>query len=108
MPISFLSRINIFRIVAREQASIIEVGFIRQMIEESAGIRAQVAWFTTLVSSSANLPAVQRALRKVEPLDVRIVPMAQGQKQSRFVAWTFLDAAARQAFRAPAPGQGTP
>ena len=85
-----------------------EVGFIRQMIEESAGIRAQVAWFTTLVSSSANLPAVQRALRKVEPLDVRIVPMAQGQKQSRFVAWTFLDAAARQAFRAPATGQGIP
>ena len=78
------------------------------MIEESAGIRSQVAWFTTLVSSSANLPAVQRALRKVEPLDVRIVPMAQGQKQSRFVAWTFLDAAARQAFRAPAPSQGTP
>jgi len=77
-----------------------EAGFIRRMIRESADLRDQVRWFTALVSSSASLPAVHRALRQAEALDIRTVAMAQGQKQSRFVAWTFLDAATRRAFRA--------
>jgi 23S rRNA (adenine1618-N6)-methyltransferase len=75
-----------------------EAGFIRRMITESADLREQVRWFTTLVSSSATLPAVHRALRQAEALDIRTVPMAQGQKQSRFLAWTFLDPEARRAF----------
>ena len=37
-------------------------------------------------------------LRQAEALDIRTVAMAQGQKQSRFVAWSFLDAEARRAF----------
>jgi 23S rRNA (adenine1618-N6)-methyltransferase len=76
-----------------------EAGFIGRMATESAAIRLQVRWFTTLVSSSALLPALQRALRQAGASDVRIIPMAQGQKQSRFLAWTFLDEAARKAFR---------
>ena len=75
-----------------------EAGFIRRMIAESAAMPAQVRWFTTLVSSSANLLGLQRALRQAGALEVRIVPMAQGQKQSRFLAWTFLEAAARKAW----------
>jgi 23S rRNA (adenine1618-N6)-methyltransferase len=67
-----------------------ETGFIRRMIAESTGLCEQVRWFTTLVSSSASLPAIQRALRQAGALETRTVPMAQGQKQSRFVAWTFL------------------
>jgi 23S rRNA (adenine1618-N6)-methyltransferase len=72
-----------------------EAGFVRRMIEDSARIPTQVRWFTTLVSTSANLPMVQRALRQAGAKEVRIVPMAQGQKQSRFVAWTFLELEAR-------------
>jgi 23S rRNA (adenine1618-N6)-methyltransferase len=75
-----------------------ESGFIRRMITESADSRAQVCWFTVLVSRSASLPTVHRALRQAQALDIRTVPMAQGQKQSRFVAWSFLDAEARRAF----------
>ena len=75
-----------------------EAGFIRRMVAESATLPAQVRWFTTLVSSSANLPGLQRALRQAGALEVRTVPMAQGQKQSRFLAWTFLEAAARKAW----------
>ena len=66
-----------------------EAGFIRRMITESLDLRDRVRWFTTLVSSSASLPAVHRALRQAGALDIRTVPMAQGQKQSRFVAWSF-------------------
>jgi 23S rRNA (adenine1618-N6)-methyltransferase len=66
-----------------------EAGFIGRMITESTAHRAQVRWFTTLVSSSALLPPLQRALRQAGASEVRIVPMAQGQKQSRFLAWSF-------------------
>lgn len=75
-----------------------EAGFILRMITESVDLRDRVRWFTTLVSSSASLPAVHRALRQAEALDIRTVAMTQGQKQSRFVAWTFLTADARRAF----------
>lgn len=72
-----------------------EAGFIGRMAAESARIPAQVLWFTSLVSSSASLPAVRRALRLAGAREVRTVAMAQGQKQSRFVAWTFLPPEAR-------------
>jgi len=67
-----------------------EVEFIRRMIEESVQIGSQCCWFTTLVSKSAHLPAVYYALEKSGARKVKTIEMAQGQKQSRFVAWTFL------------------
>ena len=66
-----------------------EAGFLGRMIAESAAFREQVRWFTALVSKSAALPGLQRALRQVAPARVRVVPMGQGQKQSRFLAWSF-------------------
>jgi 23S rRNA (adenine1618-N6)-methyltransferase len=66
-----------------------EVGFIRRMVAESAEFAEQVRWFTTLVSSSGSLPALHRAMRQAGAQQVRAVPMAQGQKRSRFVAWSF-------------------
>lgn len=70
-----------------------EVEFIRKMIEESAQIGTQCCWFTSLVSKSAHLSMVYYALEKAGVKGVRTVEMAQGQKQSRFVAWTFLNPA---------------
>jgi 23S rRNA (adenine1618-N6)-methyltransferase len=67
-----------------------EVEFIRKMIAESVQIGAQCGWFTTLVSKSANLPMVYYALEKAGAAEVKTIEMAQGQKQSRFVAWSFL------------------
>lgn len=67
-----------------------EVGFIRKMIVESSRIKEQCFWFTALVSRSSNLPFIFNALQKVDPYEVKQVEMAQGQKISRFVAWTFL------------------
>lgn len=67
-----------------------EVGFIRKMIEESAGLGKQCFWFSTLVSKSMNVPFIYGALERQRPVEIRTVEMAQGQKISRFVAWTFL------------------
>ena len=65
------------------------------MIKESAGFARQCLWFTSLVSRKENLPEIYRALEAVDAEKVRTIDMAQGQKQSRFVAWSFLDTAAR-------------
>ncbi|MFN7957394.1 MAG: 23S rRNA (adenine(1618)-N(6))-methyltransferase RlmF [Holophagaceae bacterium] len=72
-----------------------EAGFLHRMIEESVALGRQVRWFTSLVSSSATLPGAHRLLRQAGAQDIRTVPMAQGQKQSRFVAWSFQPAEAR-------------
>jgi 23S rRNA (adenine1618-N6)-methyltransferase len=67
-----------------------EVGFIGKMIQESTVFSKQVKWFTTLVSKSANLAFVYHALDKAGAKTVKTVEMAQGQKVSRFVAWSYL------------------
>jgi 23S rRNA (adenine1618-N6)-methyltransferase len=72
-----------------------ELGFIRRMIEESAEFAGQCGWFTTLVSKSEHLPRLEQALRRVKASVVRIIDMAQGQKKSRILAWTFSKAEVR-------------
>jgi 23S rRNA (adenine1618-N6)-methyltransferase len=68
-----------------------EVALVRKMISESVEFAAQVGWFTTLISKSANLPTIYHALEQAGAGKVRTIEMAQGQKISRFVAWTFRD-----------------
>jgi 23S rRNA (adenine1618-N6)-methyltransferase len=75
-----------------------EARFIRTMIDESASYSRTVLWFTTLVAKSEHLPAVYRDLTRAQAFDVRTIRMAQGNKQSRFVAWTFHDDAAQRAW----------
>lgn len=72
-----------------------ESAFIRQMINESVNVARQCLWFTSLVSRKENLPEIYRALEEAGAIKVRTINMAQGQKQSRFVAWSFFDTPAR-------------
>jgi 23S rRNA (adenine1618-N6)-methyltransferase len=67
-----------------------EVAFISKMIEESANIKEQCLWFTSLVSKSENLPAIYSVLKKVGAISIKTINMSQGNKISRLVAWTFL------------------
>lgn len=76
-----------------------EALFVQRMIEESVEFYNQVFWFSSLVSKESNLPDVLYRLKKIGAVAVRTVEMAQGQKKSRFVAWTFLHAAAQRAWR---------
>ena len=80
-----------------------EAGFIRRIIEESRALADRILWFTSLVSRSAELPGLRRALQQAGAVEVRVVPMAQGQKQSRFLAWSFLSEADRKAWWATTP-----
>lgn len=76
-----------------------EALFIRRMIDESTTVSHQVLWFSTLVSKASTLPSVLSALKKANAFKVKTVEMTQGQKQSRFVAWTYLDVAEQKAWR---------
>ena len=75
-----------------------EIRFVTQLINESVALGNQVLWFSTLVSKASNLAAIQATLGKVQAAQVRVVEMGQGQKQSRFVAWTFLPEQARNSW----------
>lgn len=77
-----------------------EAAFVRRMIRESAEIPTRACWFSTLIAKSEHLADLRKQLQQVAAQDVRVIAMAQGNKQSRFVAWTFLDPAQREAWRA--------
>jgi 23S rRNA (adenine1618-N6)-methyltransferase len=66
-----------------------EISFIRKMIDESKEVASQCKWFSSLVSKSANLPFIYAALDRAGVTYYNTIDMAQGQKISRFVVWTF-------------------
>ena len=76
-----------------------EEAFVRRMISESAQRPASCHWFTTLIAKKDSLPGVYRALKQTAAVDVRTIAMAQGQKKSRLVAWTFLSPAEQETWR---------
>ncbi len=63
--------------------------FLRDMIRESPAFGSQIEWFTTLVSKRGYLDAAQSELERVGAGEVRIIPMEQGNKKSRVLAWRF-------------------
>lgn len=67
-----------------------ELAFISKMIEESASFSSQILWFTCLVSKQENLFKLTSLLNKVKAVEVKTIDMAQGQKISRILAWTFI------------------
>ncbi|WP_438941491.1 23S rRNA (adenine(1618)-N(6))-methyltransferase RlmF [Marinomonas transparens] len=67
-----------------------EVGFVSRMAKESVQYADRCFWFTSLVARQENLDAIYRALKEVGARQVKTIEMAQGQKISRFVAWSFL------------------
>ena len=76
-----------------------EVSFIQKMIAESVPFGAQCLWFTSLVSKKENLDTLYKTLHKANPIEVRTIEMAQGQKTSRFIAWSFMDEPGRTAWK---------
>ncbi|MGQ7868894.1 23S rRNA (adenine(1618)-N(6))-methyltransferase RlmF [Sunxiuqinia sp. sy24] len=67
-----------------------EASFVRRMIQQSRQFANSCYWFSSLISKKENLPTVYRTLKQAGATEVEILPMGQGQKSSRIVAWTFL------------------
>jgi 23S rRNA (adenine1618-N6)-methyltransferase len=75
-----------------------EERFVRNMIRESKKFKSNCFWFTTLISKSSNLKSAYSTLEKVGATEVKTIPMGQGNKSSRIVAWTFLDSKEQSAW----------
>ena len=66
-----------------------ELAFIAKMIKESKQYHHQVLWFTCLVSKRQHLSKLKLLLTKAKVSQIKVINMAQGQKVSRFIAWSF-------------------
>jgi 23S rRNA (adenine1618-N6)-methyltransferase len=67
-----------------------EAKFIQNMAYKSQTFANNCFWFTTLVAKSDNLKSIYKSLKKINPTDIQTKEMKQGNKITRFVAWTFL------------------
>lgn len=76
-----------------------EKKFIRDMIYESRKVANSCYWFSTLVSKESNLKSVYAALKQARATAVKTLPMGQGNKISRVVAWTFYSPKQQDAWR---------
>ncbi|MDF3124975.1 23S rRNA (adenine(1618)-N(6))-methyltransferase RlmF [Rheinheimera sp. 1928-s] len=72
-----------------------EAAFIRRMINESQSYAQQVVWFSSLVSKQENVPLLQQQLTKLGAQQ-HLIEMQQGNKQSRILAWSFMNPTQRQ------------
>ncbi|CAG36018.1 23S rRNA (adenine(1618)-N(6))-methyltransferase RlmF [Desulfotalea psychrophila] len=66
-----------------------EIVFLRQMAEESVAFAKQVRWFSSLLSKGKNVAPLKKLLKQLGCKRIKVVEMAQGQKISRFIAWSF-------------------
>jgi 23S rRNA (adenine1618-N6)-methyltransferase len=60
------------------------------MITQSKSISTSVFWFSTLISKQSTLKSAYNALKIAEAIEIKTIPMSQGNKTSRLLAWTFL------------------
>lgn len=67
-----------------------EERFVRNMIRQSKQFSTNCFWFSTLISKQSHLEGIYDALKLANAVEVKTIPMGQGTKISRIVAWTFL------------------
>ncbi|MGL5225821.1 MAG: 23S rRNA (adenine(1618)-N(6))-methyltransferase RlmF [Aeromonas sp.] len=68
-----------------------EPHFLANMIAQSKPFASQCFWFSSLVSKKEHLPAARKALADIGARQVQVIDMAQGNKVSRILAWSFFD-----------------
>jgi len=73
-----------------------EKAFIHTYLYESSMFKTQCFWFTTLVSKKENAESMLSSLKKLGATEIKTIPMHQGNKVTRIVAWTFLTAQERK------------
>lgn len=66
-----------------------EVRFLQNMITESRKYQRNCRWFTCLVSKKETLEKLYARLKTVNVAEYRVIPMSQGTKVSRILAWRF-------------------
>lgn len=68
-----------------------EEQFLKNYIYESSLHQNQCQWFTSLVSKKDHIRPLKVALKKLGVKATKVIKMHHGNKESRILAWTFLD-----------------
>jgi 23S rRNA (adenine1618-N6)-methyltransferase len=72
-----------------------ELKFIQDLAKESTKYKRNILWFSSLVSKSAHIHILQRFLSELGVAEQKTIEMGQGNKTSRFIAWTFFSKSER-------------
>jgi len=66
-----------------------EKAFLHTYLYESSQYPTRSKWFTSLVSSKDTVKSLQVSAKKLGAKECRVIPMQQGNKVTRIVAWRF-------------------
>lgn len=67
-----------------------EKAFLHNYLYESSLYKENSTWFTALVSKKENIKSIKISLKKLGVKSIKIIPMQQGNKISRIIAWSFV------------------
>ncbi|MGJ8742892.1 23S rRNA (adenine(1618)-N(6))-methyltransferase RlmF [Polaribacter sp.] len=66
-----------------------EKAFLHNYLYESSVYKTASKWFTSLVSKKENVVSLEKSSKKLGAKEFKVIPMSQGNKVTRIVAWRF-------------------
>ncbi len=66
-----------------------EKAFLHNYLYESSLYKTSSKWFTSLVSKKENVKSLEKSSKKLGATEFKVIPMHQGNKVTRIVAWKF-------------------
>ncbi len=67
-----------------------EKAFLHNYLYQSSLFKNSCFWYTSLVSKKENIESILASLNKLGATEIKNIPMYQGNKVTRIIAWTFL------------------
>lgn len=67
-----------------------EARFIQEMIRESRRFSTSCFWFSSIISKQSHLKNAYELLKDANAVRIETIPMGQGNKSSRILAWSFI------------------
>lgn len=67
-----------------------EKAFLHTYLYESSKFKEQSVWYTSLVSKKEHVESMEKSLKKLGAKTIKVIPMHQGNKITRIVAWSFV------------------
>jgi len=67
-----------------------ETKFIKEMIRESRRFSTSCLWFSSVISKQSHLKNAHELLKDANAVRIETIPMGQGNKSSRILAWSFI------------------
>ena len=67
-----------------------EKAFLHNYLYQSSLFKNDCYWYTSLVSKKENIISMETSLKKLGAIEIKVIPMHQGNKITRIIAWTYL------------------